>query len=124
MRRIWQRIIGWTAIYAIVLQAFSVGLIPQASAQTSGFDPLVIICQTDASGTAATPDSGTGSHISHGCDHCVLCSATTPPPAPDSAIKISFDAPASSFSWPSTKLPARDTLRILPELPTGPPQAN
>lgn len=119
MRHWWQRLIGWVTIYTIVLQAFAVGLTPPASAH--GLDPLSIICASSTSATADNQGSAPAPLIAHGCDHCVLCGATTPPEAPDTATKVSFRAPALPFSWPPAALPARKTLQTTPELPTGPP---
>jgi hypothetical protein len=121
MRNLWQRVVGWVTVYTIVLQAFSFGLMPAAAGANHNFDPFSIICSVGTSATTDTQDTAPSPHIAHSCDHCVLCSATTPPQAPDSAIKVSFIAPALPFSWPHTALPAHEPCGSSPELPTGPP---
>ncbi len=77
MRTITKRSAGWTAIFAIAFHGLLYGLTPLAAAPA---DPFSVICHSGAQNDA--DQSLPGSTPSNACEHCNLCSATTPPLAP------------------------------------------
>jgi len=78
------RAVSWAAIYAVALHAILLGLAPIA-ANGASVDPFSVICHSVAS-AAVSGDEAPGKPDlvpGHACEHCNLCSAAAPPPAPD-----------------------------------------
>ena len=71
------------AIYAVALHVILLGLVPIA-ANGEIVNPFSVICHS--AGPVAAGDEAPGKPDlipGHACEHCNLCSAAAPPPAPD-----------------------------------------
>jgi hypothetical protein len=81
MRASIRQIVSLVAIYAIALHAILLGVAPVLAGGSAAGDPFAIICHGDAQGTAPAEQAPSGPDIIPGyaCDHCILCSASTPP---------------------------------------------
>lgn len=84
MRGLARQVTSWVAIYAVAMHVILLGLIPIA-ANGAPVDPFLVICHSAVSAAVpggeapGKPDLIPG----HACEHCNLCSAAAPPPAPD-----------------------------------------
>jgi hypothetical protein len=122
MRGLARQVMIWVAIYAVALHVIVLGLAPIA-ANGATVDPFSVICHSAASaavpGDAAPgqPDLAPG----HACEHCNLCSAAAPPPAPDTAL-IGNLAPTRLLQVlrPASALPSVG-VAFRPNLARGPP---
>ena len=118
MRSGWRKIIGVLAIYTVALHVVLVGLIPFAAAATST-DPLSVICHSVPAGAQdqGVPQPG------HACEHCNLCTALAPPPAPDTPLAGNL-APARVLQvLRPLSTSAHTSLAANLKLARGPPQA-
>ena len=79
MRGLSKKVLSWVAIYAVALHTLLTGIAPVFAAQNNA-DPFAVICLHDASAPTSLPS---GLVPGHACEHCNLCSAVAPPPAPD-----------------------------------------
>jgi hypothetical protein len=72
------------AIYAVALHVILLGLVPIA-ANGLTVDPFSVICHSAASTAAPGDEAPSKADLipGHACEHCNLCSAAAPPPAPD-----------------------------------------
>ena len=121
MRSGWRKIIGVLAIYTVALHVVLVGLIPFAAAATST-DPLSVICHSVPAGAAGDQDQGVP-QPGHACEHCNLCTALAPPPAPDTPLAGNL-APARVLQvLRPLSTSAHTSLAANPKLARGPPQA-
>lgn len=115
-----RRAVSWVAIYAVALHVIVLGLAPIA-ANGATVDPFSVICHSAASAAGdeapGQPDLVPG----HACEHCNLCSAAAPPPAPDSAL-IGNLAPTRLLQVlrPASHVP-RAGVAFRPNLARGPP---
>jgi hypothetical protein len=85
MRGIGKKILSWVAIYAVAMHTLLTGIAPVFAAAQDSVDPFSVICLHDA-GTGAPTSLPSGLVPGHACEHCNLCSAVAPPPAPDLAV--------------------------------------
>jgi hypothetical protein len=87
MRLLFRRSVTLLAIYAVALHVILLGMAPIA-ANGASVDPFSIICHSVAS--AAVPGDeapGKPNRVpGHACEHCNLCSAAVPPPAPKTVL--------------------------------------
>jgi Protein of unknown function (DUF2946) len=117
-----RQIVTLVAIWAVALHALLFGIAPMLASGSAGSDPFAIICHSDAQGAAPTeqapnrPDTIPG----RACDHCNLCSASTPPVlkpvlagqlAPTRLLQVLQPVSAA----------VRSHLAITPHLARGPP---
>ena len=81
MRASVRQTVSLVAIYAVALHAILFGLAPVLAAGSAAGDPFAIICHSDAQGIAPAEQAPSVPDIIPGnaCDHCILCSASTPP---------------------------------------------
>ena len=83
MRLLLRRGVTVLAIYAVALHVILLGLVPIA-ANGEIVNPFSVICHS--AGPVAAGDEAPGKPDlipGHACEHCNLCSAAAPPPAPD-----------------------------------------
>ena len=83
MRLLLLRGVTLLAIYAVALHVILLGLVPIA-ANGEIVNPFSVICHS--AGPVAAGDEAPGKPDlipGHACEHCNLCSAVAPPPAPD-----------------------------------------
>ena len=121
MRSGWRKIIGVLAIYTVALHVVLVGLIPFAAAATST-DPLSVICHSVPAGAAGDQDQGVP-QPGHACEHCNLCTALAPPPAPDTPLAGNL-APARVLQvLRPLSTSAHTSLAANLKLARGPPQS-
>ncbi len=73
----------WVAIYAVAMHTLLTGVAPAFAAAQDSVDPFSVICLHDAGAAAPTGQQPSGLVPGHACEHCNLCSAAAPPPAPD-----------------------------------------
>ena len=118
-----RRLVSWAAVYAVALHAVLLGTVPVISGGSVASDPFSIICHSDAqpfapaNQTPGSPDHAPG----HACEHCNLCSASVPPPAPDSLIGTVLPLRVVHVLRPALSAP-RIGLASDPKLARGPPQ--
>jgi hypothetical protein len=120
MRSMLRKAIALVAIYAIALNVVFLGLAPAGPA--AGSDPFSVICHSIAAAEGDEAPAKPGLLPGHACEHCNLCSATEPPPAPDVALAIDL-APAGVLHVlrPVSAL-SRAGLTSDPKLARGPPR--
>ena len=112
--------IGWAAIYAVALHVILLGLVPIA-ATGSTLDPFSVICHS-ATDTGGGVPINPGLIPGHACEHCNLCSAVAPPPAPNVALSGSMGPTrVLHVLRPVSAAPAAG-LVFRPNLARGPPQ--
>jgi hypothetical protein len=116
--------LSWLAIYAVAMHVILVGLVPFAATAAATIDPFSVICHAAVpSGAAGDETPGKGDLApGHACEHCNLCSAAAPPPAPDVALFANM-APVRVLHIlrPVSALP-RAAVTSDPKLARGPPQ--
>jgi hypothetical protein len=85
MRGLGKKVLSWAAIYAVAMHTLLTGIAPVFAAAQNNVDPFSVICLHDggAGGPTGLPS---GLVPGHACEHCNLCSAVAPPPAPDLAV--------------------------------------
>jgi hypothetical protein len=78
-----RQVVSSVAIYAVALHFILLGLVPIA-ANGATVNPFSVICHSIAPpGAAGDETPGKPDLIpGHACEHCNLCSAAAPPPAP------------------------------------------
>jgi hypothetical protein len=123
MRLSVKRVVSWAAIYAVALHAILLGVSPIAASALIAGDPFSIICHSNTQAVAtdqspSRPDLVPG----NACEHCNLCSASAPPPAPDVAANgVILPLPVTHILRPASSAP-RVGLTSDPKLARGPPQ--
>jgi hypothetical protein len=85
MRGLGKKVLSWVAIYAIAMHTLLTGIAPVFAADQDSADPFAVICLHDA-GSGAPAGLPSGLVPGHACEHCNLCSAVAPPPAPDLVV--------------------------------------
>lgn len=110
------------ALYAMALHVLLAALAPLSAGAAGTIDPFSVICHStapDASGDASprhpalTPGQA--------CEHCNLCSAAAPPPAPDVALEIDFAPARVLHVFRPAEIPAPGGIAFEPKLARGPP---
>jgi hypothetical protein len=108
------------AIYAVALNVIFLGLSPLGAA-AGAVDPFSVICHSisDTQGDETPqPDLIPG----HACEHCNLCSAAAPPPAPTVGLAIDLEpARILQVLRPVSAAP-RIGVTSDPKLARGPPR--
>jgi hypothetical protein len=117
-----RRAVSWAAIYAVALHAILLGVVPIA-ANGATVDPFSVICHSVAS--AAVPDDEAPGKPDlvpgHACEHCNLCAAAAPLPAPDIVlIGILMPTRLLQVLRPASAAP-RVGIAFRPNLARGPP---
>lgn len=116
--------LSWLAIYVVAMHVILVGLVPFAGSGPGALDPFSVICHaavpSDAAGNEAPskPDLIPG----HACEHCNLCSAAGPPPAPDIALFANMAPARVLHVLRPVSAPRRAEVTSDPKLARGPPQ--
>jgi hypothetical protein len=121
MRAGFRKVIGVLAIYAVALHVVLVGLMPFAAAAVSA-DPLSVICHSVPAGAAGQQDTGVP-QPGHACEHCNLCTAMAPPPAPDTPLAGHLAPARVLHVLRPLSTAAKTSLAADPKLARGPPQA-
>lgn len=78
--------LSWVAIYAVAMHTLLTGVTPAFAAAQNSVDPFSVICQHDAVAGSPAGQPPSGLVPGHACEHCNLCSAAAPLPAPDLAV--------------------------------------
>jgi hypothetical protein len=120
MRGLLQRGVTLLAVYAIALNVVFLGLAPAGPA--AGSDPFSVICHSIAAAEGDEAPAKTGLLPGHACEHCNLCSATEPPPAPDVALAIDLAPVRILHVLRPVSALSRTGLTGDPKLARGPPQ--
>ena len=108
------------AIYAVALNVIFLGLAPAGPAAAT--DPFSVICHSIAAAAGDEAPAKPGLLPGHACEHCNLCSATAPPPAPDVALVIALRPALILDVLRPVSAPRRAGLTSDPKLARGPPR--
>jgi hypothetical protein len=123
MRVLGRRILGWVAIYAVAMHTLLAGVAPVFAATQDSFDPSTFICLHDAGGGDPANTQPSGLVPGHACEHCNLCSAVAPPPAPDVAFMINLAPARVLHVLRPVSGPPHCGVSSDPKLARGPPQS-
>jgi hypothetical protein len=76
------------AIYAFALHVILLGLAPITANGSATIDPFSVICHSLSHAGVLGDEAPSKRDLipGHACDHCNLCNAAAPPPAPDFAL--------------------------------------
>jgi hypothetical protein len=85
MRGLSKKVLVWVAIYAVAMHTLLTGIAPAFAVAQDSVDPFSVICLHDG-GTGSPASLPSGLVPGHACEHCNLCSAVAPPPAPDLVV--------------------------------------
>jgi hypothetical protein len=85
MRGLGKKVLSWVAIYAVAMHTLLTGIAPVFAAAQDNVDPFSVICLHDAGSNSPT-SLPSGLVPGHACEHCNLCNAVAPPPAPDLVV--------------------------------------
>ncbi len=125
MRHFWGRSVTLLALYVVALHVILLAFLPIIPGSFVPVDPFAIICQT--TGAAAKPGEPPPGKLhflpGRAIDHCNLCSAAAPPPAPDVAFAVDFRPAYVVHVFSPLSTPARSDLAFDPKLIRGPPLA-
>lgn len=118
-----RRTVSWMAIYAVALHAILLGLASVAADTSAAVDPFSVICHNAASAGAAGDEAPANPDLipGHACEHCNLCSATAPPPAPDVAFNVDLRPARILHVLRPVSAAARTGVTSDPKLARGPP---
>jgi hypothetical protein len=107
------------ALYAMALHVLLAALAPISAGAGAAIDPFSVICHSVA------PDDTAPRHPAltpgQACEHCNLCSAASPPPAPDVALAIKFTPTIARHIVVAAELPPRTNTTADPKLARAPP---
>ena len=81
-----RQMLSWVAIYAVAMHTLLTGVAPAFAAAQDSVDPFSVICLHDAGTGSPAGQQPSGLLPGHACEHCNLCSAAAPPPAPDLVV--------------------------------------
>ena len=84
--RLGRQVLTWVAIYAVAMHTLMTGVAPAFAATQGSVDPFSVICLHDAGVGSPASQQPSGLVPGHACEHCNLCSAVAPPPAPDLVV--------------------------------------
>ena len=120
-----RKVVSWVAIYAVALHVILLGLASVAANTSAAVDPFSVICHSVAQAGAAGDEAPGKPDLipGHACEHCNLCSAAAPPPAPDVALNVDLrPVRVLNVLFPASA-PARTGVTSDPKLARGPPQS-
>jgi hypothetical protein len=122
MRIGFRRAVSWVAIYAVALHVILLGF-ASVAANASAVDPFSVICHSVAPAGALGDEAPSKPDLipGHACDHCNLCNAAAPPPAPDSALLGSLPPARVLHALRPLSTPVRTGTTSDPKLARGPP---
>jgi hypothetical protein len=116
-----RQVVCWAAIYAIALRAILLGIAPVISAGVITGDPFGIICHSDGQALAPTEQPAAPGNVpGQSCEHCNLCSALTPPLAPNAILGTILPSHGAGVLPPTPSTPRLDH-QSNPKLARGPP---
>jgi Protein of unknown function (DUF2946) len=107
------------AIAVVMHTALWAALAPLAASPT--VDPFTIICHSETSAPAEQAPSPGPPTPAHACDHCNLCSAATPPLAPDTVLAARFEPVRTLQVLRPLNIARHDDVAADPKLARGPP---
>ena len=84
--RLGRQMLSWVAIYAVAMHTLLSGVAPAFAVAQDSVDPFSVICLHDAGAGSPAGQQPSGLVPGHACEHCNLCSAAAPPPAPDLVV--------------------------------------
>jgi hypothetical protein len=107
------------AIAVVMHTALWAALAPLAA--SSIVDPFTIICHSETSAPAEQAPAPGPLSPAHACDHCNLCSAATPPLAPDTVLTARLEPVRTLQLLRPINIARRDNVAADPKLARGPP---
>jgi len=120
MRRILRKGVTLLAIYAVALNVIFLGLAP-VGATAATIDPFSVICHS-VGGTPSNEAPQSDLVPGHACEHCTLCNAVAPPPAPEVAVNLDLRPARILAVLRPTSAPTRTDVTADPKLARGPPR--
>ena len=88
-------------------------------AASPAVDPFTVICHSE---TSAPAEQTPGPLLpTHACDHCNLCSASTPPLTPDTVLAIRFEPARTLQVLRPIEFSRHDDIGADPKRARGPP---
>lgn len=114
-----RQIVGTAAAFALALQTALWGIAPVGAAQPA--DPFAVICHSEASASADTAPDDRSPAPAHACDHCNLCSASTPPLRPDTSFVAHVGPTRTLHVLHPTNGARHDHVVVDSRLARGPP---
>jgi hypothetical protein len=84
-------------------------------------DPFTIICHSGTSAPAEQAPAPGPLAPAHACDHCNLCSAATPPLAPETGLAARFEPVRTLQVLRPINIARHDDVAANPKLARGPP---
>lgn len=120
MRAGFRQYLSVVAIIAIALHTVLWAAIAPSSAAPA-VDPFTVICPSESSAPAEQAPAHGPLAPAHACDHCNLCSASTPPPAPDVALAVRFEPVRTLRVLQPVNVARHDEVTADPKLARGPP---
>jgi hypothetical protein len=122
LRRLKRSVTVLVALYAMALHVIVAGFAPIGAGTPDSAASLFPICH---SVSLTTPDGDSpinpGLQPGQACDHCNLCSAAAPPPAPDAAFTALLAPTKVVAVLKPASLPVRDGRTADRKLARGPP---
>jgi len=116
-----RKVVSWAAIYAIALRAILLGVAPVITGGAVADDPFTIICHSDGQALAPTERPAAPNTVpGHACEHCNLCSASTPPPAPGAVLGTMLPSHLTDVLRPTSSVP-HIKIQSNSKLARGPP---
>jgi hypothetical protein len=112
------------ALYAMALHVLLVAFAPVITGTAASPNPFSVICHsgvTDSASSSGTSDRSPALIPGTACEHCNLCSAAAPPPAPDVALDIQFAPSRVLHIFRPADMPAPGGIAFEPKLARGPP---
>ena len=120
-----RKAVSWVAIYAVALHVILLGIASVAANTSAAVDPFSVICHSVAHAGAAGDEAPIKPDLipGHACEHCNLCSAAAPPPAPDVAFNVDLKPARILHVLRPASATVRTGVTSDPKLARGPPQS-
>jgi hypothetical protein len=120
MRQFLRKSVTFLAIYTVALHAMLWGLVAPPTT-TNAFDPLTVICHSDASAPAQQAPDRIPLAPAHICDQCNVCNAVALAVVPNTALIARFE-PVRALQVLHAIIVARhNEIATDPKLARGPP---
>ena len=120
MRLLLRQSVTFLAIYTVALHAMLWGLVAPPTT-TNAFDPLTVICHSEASAPAQQAPDRIPLAPAQACDQCNLCNAIVVPAVANTALMARFEPVQTLQVLGPVSIARRDEITADPKLARGPP---
>ena len=120
MRLLLRQSVTFLAIYTIALHAILWGLAALPTA-TNAFDPLTVICHSEASAPAQQAPDRSPLAPAHICDQCNVCNGVALAVVPNTALMARFEPVRTLQVLHAITVARRNEIATDPKLARGPP---